>query len=123
MQKLLNIITFWLLSIAAFCSCTSDEPYISGIDGTGTIIITAITITIITTTTIVTTTTIIQTNPPTPPVALAADRASALHAMAKVALGRTPDTISAQMTNPGSIVRPAMAARNASCVTVEANTD
>ena len=40
MQKLLNIITFWLLSIAAFCSCTSDEPYISGADKTGTIIIT-----------------------------------------------------------------------------------
>ena len=40
MQKLLNIITFWLLSIAAFCSCTSiDEPYLKDTDGTGTIII------------------------------------------------------------------------------------
>ena len=41
MQKLLNIITFWLLSIAAFCSCTSvGDPYLTDTDGTGTIIIT-----------------------------------------------------------------------------------
>ena len=41
MQKLLNIITFWLLSMAAFCSCTSTEEHsITATDGTRTIIIT-----------------------------------------------------------------------------------